>query len=405
MIRAMRTLRSAFVALLIALLALAFGTTTAGASPGAYRILIVQGDCEPPTKLQTQIAAFPDVAAVDVFNACEGTPTLAQLTPYDMVVTMDNSGYEDPVAIGDVLASYVDAGGVVFEYAYDTEESLAPKGRFAEGGYMPFIPGTNPNIPVTLGEFDASSPLMQGVTELATVDNTEATLAPGATLVAKWSDGRDLLAYKGRVISATAFVSDETEWSGDFARLTINGLRFLGSHRLTVSNPTGGGTVTSSPAGINCGTTCSLVLLNGTPVSLAATANPGFAFAGFSGACTGLACSLTLDTDKAVTANFSSFKLAKKAKLNRKTGTATLTVSLGGPGQLTLTGKKVKRQSKTASAAGKVKLLVKAKGKAASALRKHGKAKVKFTVTYTPPGGLSATAVKSVTLQRVVAKR
>jgi hypothetical protein len=395
----MRTARSASVALLIALLAFALGTTSASASPGAYRILIVQGDCEPPAKLQAQIAAFPDVVAVDIFDACEGTPTLAQLTPYDMVVTMDNSGYKDPVALGDVLADYVDTGGVVFEYAYDSEDSLAPKGRFAEAGYMPFIPGGNPNKPVTLGEFDASSPLMQGVTTLVTEDNTEPTLAPGATLVAKWSDGRDLLAYKGRVISASAFVSDETEWSGDFGRLTINGLRFLGSHRLTVNNPTGGGTVTSSPAGINCGVTCSLVLPNGTPVSLAATANPGFAFAGFAGGCTGPACSLTVDADKAVIANFSSFKLAKKAVLNRKKGTATLTVSVGGPGRLTLTGKKTKRQSKAVSAAGKVKLLVKAKGKAAAALRKHGKAKVKFTVAYTPSGGLPATAVKSVTLR------
>lgn len=401
----MRTLRSASVALFIALLTLAFGTTSASASPGAYRIIIVQGNCEPPTRLQAQIAAFPDIAAVDVFDACVGTPTLAQLSQYDIVVTMDNGGYEDPVAIGNVLADYVDTGGVVFEYAYDTEESLAPKGRFAEGGYMPFIPGTNPNIPVTLGEFDASSPLMQGVTELATTDNTEATLAPGATLVAKWSDGRDLLAYKGRVVSATAFVGDEGEWSGDFGRLTVNALRFLGPHRLTVSNPTGGGTVTSSPAGINCGAVCSLVLLNGTPVSLVASANPGFAFAGFSGACAGPACSLTLNTDKTVTANFSAFKLARKATLNRKKGTATLTVTLGGPGQLTLTGKKTKRQSKAVSAAGRVKLLVKAKGKAATALRKRGKAKVKFTVTYTPTGGVSASAVKSVTLRRVAAKR
>src|SRR5262249_39387299 len=119
----------------------------------------------------------------------------------------------------------------------------------------------------------------------------------------------------------------------------------------------------------------------------------------------GPACSLTLDADKTVIANFSSFKLAKKVTLNRKKGTATLTATIGSPGRLTLTGKKTKRQSKSASAAGKVKLLVKAKGKAATALRKHGKAKVKCTVAYTPPGGQSATAVKSVTLQQAVAKR
>jgi hypothetical protein len=396
----MRSLRFAPAILLIAVLGLALGTTSASAAPGAYRILIAQGNCEPPTKLQAQLRAFPDVAAVDIFNACEATPTLAQLAPYDMVVSMDNSGYLDPVAFGDVLADYVDSGGFVFQYAYDSEDSLAPQGRFAAQGYPPFIPGDNPNNTVTLGEFDASSPLMQGVTALEAEDNTEPTLAPGATLVAKWSDGRDLLAYKGRVVSASAYVGDEGAWSGDFARLTMNAVRWLGRHLLTVSNPSGGGTVLSTPTGIDCGATCSEAVVNGTPVTLTATPVPGFAFAGFSGACTGVACSLIVDADKAVTANFSSFSLAKKAGLNRKRGTATLAVSVGGPGRLTLTAKSVKRQSKAATVAGKVKLLIKPKGQAAKALRKHGKARVKLTVTYTPTGGAPAIATKSVTLRR-----
>jgi hypothetical protein len=394
----MRSLRSISAALLIALLALAFGTASAGAAPGAYRIIIVHGNCDPPTKFQAQLKAFPDVAAADIFDACVGTPGLGQLTPYDMVVTMDNSGYEDPEAIGNVLADYVDAGGLVFQYAYDTEDSLAPKGRFASGGYTPFIPGDNPNQDVTLGEFDAASPLMQGVTALATVDNTEAELAPGATLVAKWSDGRNLIAFKGRVASATAFVSDETEWSGDFGRLTVNWVRWVGPHILSVSNP-GGGTVTASAGGIDCGSVCSAVLANGTPVTLAATPMRGFAFAGFSGACTGAACALTVDADKAVVASFATFAPSKKAKLNRRKGTATLSVKVGGPGKLTLTGKRAKRQSKTAKAAGKVKLLIKAKGKAAKALRNSGKAKVKVKVAYTPIGGATATFTKSVTLR------
>jgi hypothetical protein len=396
----MRSLRFAPIALLICLLALAFGTTSASAEPGAYRIAIVHANCEPPTKFQAQLAAFPDVATVDIIPACLTTPALDQLTSYDMVVSMNEDGYADPVAQGNLLADYVDSGGFVFQYSYDTEDGLLPEGRFAEQGYPPFIPGDNPNDDVTLGEFDAASPLMQGVTALATEDNTEAELAPGATLVAKWSDGRNLLAYKGRVASATGYVGDEAAWSGDFGRLTINGLRWLGRHRLTVSNPSGGGTVTSSTGGINCGTTCSAVLLNGTPVNLTASANPGFAFAGFSGACTGLSCALTLDADKTVTANFSSFALSKRAKLNRKKGTAFLTVAIGGPGQLTLAGKKAKRQSKTVAAAGQVKLLIKAKGKAAKALRKGGKAKVKFNVAYTPVGGLPVISAKTVTLRR-----
>jgi hypothetical protein len=396
----MPSLRLIPTALLIVLLALAFGTTSANAAPGAYRIVIVHANCEPPTQFQAQLAIFPDVSAVDILPACSTTPTLGELTPYDMVVSMNEDGYADPVAYGNVLADYVDSGGFVFQYAYDNEDGLLPEGRFDEGGYAPFIAGDNPNDPVTLGEFDASSPLMQGVTALTSTDNTEPALAPGATLVAKWSDGRNLIAYKGRVVSVSAYVGDEAPWSGDYGRLTINGLRWLGRHVLAVSNPTGGGTVISNTGGINCGAICSATLLHATPVVLTATPNPGFAFAGFGGACTGLTCSLTVDANKTVDANFSSFRLAKKAGLNRKKGTAVLAVTVGGPGQLTLIGKKTKRQSKAAAGPGKVKLLVKAKGKAAKVLRERGKAKVKFTVAYTPTGGLPATSVKTVTLRR-----
>ncbi|HKO39342.1 MAG TPA: hypothetical protein VJU14_13340 [Solirubrobacterales bacterium] len=400
----MKTPRLTFVALLISLTALAFGATAATAAPGAYRIAIVHANCEPPTKFQAQLQAFPDVALVDIISACLTTPALAQLTPYDMVVSMNEDEYADPVAYGDLLADYVDSGGFVFQYAYDNEEGLQPFGRFESQGYPPFIAGNNPNVTVTLGEFDATSPLMQGVTALESDDNTEPALAPGATLVAKWSDGRNLVAYKGRVVSASAYVGDETPWSGDFGRLTINGLRWLGKHVLSVSNPTGGGTVTGSAGGINCGAVCSAVLLHNTPVTLTATPNKGFAFAGFGGACSGLTCALTLDANKTVSANFSSFALSKRAKLNRKKGTALLTVAVGGPGQLTMTGKKTKRQSKAAAAAGKVKLLIKAKGKAAKALRNRGKVRVRFNVAYTPTGGLPVTSVKSVVLKRKVEK-
>lgn len=396
----MRSLRLAPAALLICLLALAFGTTTASAAPGAYRIVIVHANCETPTKFQGQLKAFPDATTVDIFNACEATPTLGQLTPYDMVVSMNEEGYFDPVAYGNVLADYVDSGRIVFQYAYDNEDQLLPEGRFAAQGYPPFIPGDNPNESVTLGEFNASSPLMQGVTTLTSGWNTEAELAPGATLVAKWSDGRNLLAFKGRVAAATGYPGDEAEWSGDFARLAINALRVLGPHTLTVSNPSGGGFVLSNVGGIVCGTACSTVLPNGTPVTLATGgAVRGFAFAGFSGACTGTSCSLTLDSDKTVNANFVSFLFGKKVARNRQKGTATLTVNAGSPGQLTLSGKGTKRQSKTISAAGKVRLLIKAKGKVAKRLRENGKAKVKIGVTYIPTGGLPATAEKTVTLR------
>jgi hypothetical protein len=68
---------------------------------------------------------------------------------------------------------------------------------------------------------------------------------------------------------------------------------------------TGSGTVTSVPAGIDCGTTCTASYAIGTTVTLAASAATNADFAGWSGACAGTTtCSVPMDQVRAVTATF-----------------------------------------------------------------------------------------------------
>jgi len=67
----------------------------------------------------------------------------------------------------------------------------------------------------------------------------------------------------------------------------------------------GQGTVTSAPAGINCGDNCAVAFTGAPQVSLTATASARAAMSGWSGACTGTgACSVSLASSKAVTATF-----------------------------------------------------------------------------------------------------
>lgn len=69
----------------------------------------------------------------------------------------------------------------------------------------------------------------------------------------------------------------------------------------------GGGTVSSSPTGIACGSTCIASFASGAAVQLIATAANGSTFQGWSGACTGSgACSVTMNASQSVVAVFNS---------------------------------------------------------------------------------------------------
>jgi hypothetical protein len=96
-------------------------------------------------------------------------------------------------------------------------------------------------------------------------------------------------------------------------------------HTLTVSKAgSGSGGVTSSPAGIDCGSTCAHAFDAGTQVTLTAAASSGSTFAGWSGGgCSGTGtCTVTLNSDTTVTATFNTAAAP----------THTLTVTPAGSG-------------------------------------------------------------------------
>jgi hypothetical protein len=100
------------------------GAAASQAAPGSLRILFAGNDLSNVDPVIVPvIAAEPGVATVDTFDTSAGTPRPAVLATYDLVVSVGDSSYKDPVSWGDELADYLDAGGAVIQFAFDNWDS------------------------------------------------------------------------------------------------------------------------------------------------------------------------------------------------------------------------------------------------------------------------------------------
>src|SRR5207245_124723 len=103
--------------------------------------------------------------------------------------------------------------------------------------------------------------------------------------------------------------------SGD-CTVTVNSsvtvtARFEAFTLRVVKSGSGQGVVTSTPAGIDCGATCSKAFVKGTLVTLAATPSADHTFAGWSGGgCSGTgSCNVSITSNVTITARFEVFTL------------------------------------------------------------------------------------------------
>jgi hypothetical protein len=202
-------------------------------------VLIVYADTGAPTGFQSEILAEPGVTAVDLFDGGAGTPTLAQLQAYKIVVPFSNLPFADATTLGNNLADYVDGGGIVVQYGfshYGPAQPYGVNGRWITGGYNPYDYSTNlvGGTAFTLGAFNAGHPLMAGVTTLNSNFQNIVTPNGAATQVAAASNGNSLVAYRPvsgghTTVGVTAYVGVAATQSGHWGRVVVNAGNWLGA--------------------------------------------------------------------------------------------------------------------------------------------------------------------------------
>lgn len=288
-------------------------------------------------------------------NALEVVIPIGGTTQFYTVEARRHAGYDTPLPLEGVIIHKVTPGAGVPARVVDPDNNGDPNDAGAV--WLPgetFSDGTG--ISMTVHAATASGWTITVVTpaaaQLLTVlgagtGNGTITSSPSGisctstagstsgTCSAGFADGTNV------TLTATSTNGTFTGWSGacsgtgscvvamTAARSVTATFAAPTGQLLTVTpTGTGGGTVSSVPAGVNCVSTgvgtsgsCSATFGDGSNVQLVATAAAGSGFAGWSGACNGTgSCQVTMSGPQGVTARFDPV------------ATRQLTVSLGGTG-------------------------------------------------------------------------
>jgi len=152
------------------------------------------------------------------------------------------------------------------------------------------------------------------------------TIAPNATCIVMY---RFAPTTSGNFSSNSNIPSNDPDENP--VTVTLNGTGWTAPSITVSKSGAGTGTVTSSPAGINCGSDCSETYNQGTSVTLTATPASGSTFGGWSGGgCSGTGdCSITMDSDKTITATF-NLQQYSLTVLKSGTGSGAVTSSPAG---------------------------------------------------------------------------
>jgi hypothetical protein len=285
--------------------------------------------------------------------------TAASQNEYDIYIDSNGDGIADTVTFNTRLTGtdiFVDEtidlsnGHVVDEELIndrfaDTDTALLGSDTLVMPVETDALPGVAPGSTriaygvVTFGQFSGDPVDTVGLDSNGDPDGSLSTdvLNPGVSVFGDFTGDSSPLLYQDMPGTSLTIRRNAAAYAADsgIGALLVHFHNAVGNkaqvvnldqHTLTVTKGgTGSGTVTSSPAGIACGATCSAAFASGSSVTLTATPAAGSTFTGWSGGgCSGTGtCTVTLSAATTVTATFAA--------------DVTLSVALAGSGSGSVT--------------------------------------------------------------------
>ena len=269
---------------------------------------------------------YTDYGSIGQYTISGTVQASAQQPPLAVITATPTSGVA-PLTVNFSSAGSADADGSIVSYAWNFGDggtqvgvTTAQRTYNSPGTYTASLTVTDDSgltdtesVTITVQEPAVPVTLTVSKSGSGTVTSNPTGINCGSTCSASYASGTSVT-----LTAAAAAGSTFAGWSGactgtgtctvSMTQARTVTASFTTNYALTVSKSgTGGGTVTSSPAGISCGSACSASFVSGTVVTLTAAAATGSTFAGWSGACTGTgSCVVSMSQALTVTATFNT---------------------------------------------------------------------------------------------------
>jgi hypothetical protein len=182
-------------------------------------------------EVRDSLISYGVADVVDYFDAQVGTPSVADMEPYDCVICWPNYTYANATQFGDNLADYADGGGAVVLPQFNFYSGWALQGRIMTAGYSPWSMTSSGGYSThSLGWYDPTHPVMDGVTSGSAYFCFDVTEQGNVEDIAHYDNDYKLAAVsEDNAVGALNLYYGETyaQWTGDFMRILGNMVMYV----------------------------------------------------------------------------------------------------------------------------------------------------------------------------------